>query len=58
MELARGDCGISSDARQGSHFEWAGSNSNCCSSFYANVGRGSGAAREATCGMSGIGEKR
>jgi hypothetical protein len=57
MEPARGDCGISSDARQGSHFEWTGSNSSYFH-FYSNFGCGSAAARETTCGLSGIGERQ
>jgi hypothetical protein len=65
MEPARGDCGISSNARQGFHFECAVSSSNGfssfaigCSRFYSNFGRRSAAAREATCGVSGIGERQ
>ncbi len=60
MEPARGDCGVSSNARQGFHFECAVSKSSFAigySRFCSNFGR-SAAARETTCGMSGIGERQ
>jgi len=63
MEPAGANCGISSNVRQGSHFECAGSNSCSCASlvsgcfhFCSNFGRTAVTGHEAAYSSSGIGE--
>jgi hypothetical protein len=63
MEPARGDCSISSNARQSSHCECQEADSESCSSlpsswsrFHSIVGRKSAVEHEATHGLSRIAE--